>query len=131
MILAKAQARALDAEIARKDQELAAKIELEREKLKAQVAKDNEAAEAKAAELQQKLMDFRIESELKTAQIAEIHAKITSLNRADKNQSGPAEDSSADEFATARADIGGKPGKAKPGQAKAKPKAKPKEKLAA
>jgi hypothetical protein len=39
---------------------------------------------------------------LTDAQIAKIRAEITSMNRADKNQGGPAEDSSADEFAAAQ-----------------------------
>lgn len=53
--------------------------------------------------LREKDSDRRYELEVENQNIAraEAKAKITSLNRADKNQGGPAEDSSADEFAAA------------------------------
>lgn len=98
MIMAEAQSEALRAEIKRKDRELQV---LEAEK--------NEAAEAKAAEL---LNNFFAKAGMpaKTqAEIAKIMAEITHLNRAEKNQAGPAEDSSQDEMEAA-GNMVGEPG---------------------
>lgn len=100
-LLAQAQVEALKREADRKDKESAAEIARKDRETEHKVANDAEAAEAKAAELNQRLIEWKGQSALVTAQIAEIKARITSLNRADKNQAEPAEDSSTDEFDTA------------------------------
>jgi hypothetical protein len=58
---------------------------------------------ARELALKEKEADWRHDLEVQDQRTkeAEARAKITSLNRADKNQGGPAEDSSADEFAAA------------------------------
>lgn len=112
LILAQAQANALNAEAKRKD----AAQGQEQAKHAAELANAKETAELNATKATNDFIKIKEENRLNTAKIAEIHAKITSLNRGDKMQSGPAEDSSEDEFAAAN-------GEAKP-KAK-KPKAKP------
>lgn len=96
MILAKAQAAALGAETVRKDAEVKAKIETEQEK-----------AQAEATKLMNDFQDVKSKDAKATADIAKTMAEITALNRGDKNQSGPAEDSSQDEFARAAGLLGG------------------------
>lgn len=95
MILAKAQAGALQAEAKRKDEELALKK-----------AEQTENAEAAAAKLINDFMGLKGKDALTTAQIAETMAKITQMNRDEKAQGEPAEDSSADEFARAGGLVG-------------------------
>ncbi len=107
MLLAQAQADALHAEIRRKDIELQAKIKLDADTLAAKVAKDREDAEAKAAELNLKLMaEKRAEREYQL-KVSLGDAQITELNtRATKNGGVPTESSADDEFA--RGDRAGK-----------------------
>jgi hypothetical protein len=95
MILAKAQAAALGAETKRKDAESQAKI-----------AADQEKAEADATKLMNELLGLKDKDLLTTAQVAKIMAEITALNRDENKQDGPAEDSSADEFARAGGLVG-------------------------
>jgi hypothetical protein len=100
MLLAQAQADALRAEIVRKDAELQAKIKRDTDTLAANVARDNEAAEVKAAELNLKLMaEKRAEREYQL-KVSLGDAQITELNtRATKNGGTPADSSADDEFA--------------------------------
>lgn len=95
MITAQATAKALDSEAKRKDAELAMKQEELKEK-----------AEADAAKSINELLGLKGKDALTTAQIAKLMAEITALNRGDKAQAGPAEDSSADEFARAGGLVG-------------------------
>ncbi|MFA7333796.1 MAG: hypothetical protein WC130_05810 [Kiritimatiellia bacterium] len=108
IILAKAQAASLEAESKRKDVELRAKLTQEKE--------DNEF---RAAELTQKLMNYKQKERDLISQIALRDAQITELNtRATGETHGdmPAQSSSADEFERAEASVGaryGDDGKAK------------------
>lgn len=97
MVLAEAQAEGIRAEIGRKDKELALR---EREVALAE-AKANEEAEAKATQLLTAYFGVQGKPAKTQAEIAKLLAEITALNRGDKNQAGPAEDSSADEMAAA------------------------------
>lgn len=108
MVSAQAQSGALQAEAKRKDAELKAKIALDNKTADAKIAADKEKAALDGTNSTQSMIEFRAKQALIEAQIAQIHATITSLNRADKNQGGPAEDSSADEFQQARSDVSGK-----------------------
>lgn len=87
MILAQAQAKALEAEAKRKDREVQAKEAMEREQ-----------AEAKATEMLNDFLNLKDKDRLTTAQVAKIMAEITNLNRDEKAQGEPAEDTSMDEF---------------------------------
>jgi hypothetical protein len=95
MILAEAQAEALRAEMKRKDAELKMKMDEQKEK-----------AEAEAAKLFNDLLHVKLDDAKGLAEIAEKMAQITALNRAEKNQAEPAEDSSGDEFARAAGLVG-------------------------
>lgn len=95
LVLAKAQAAALEAESKRKDVEMRMKMEEARE-----------SAEAAAAELVNDLLGLKGKDALTTAQIAKMMAEITMMNRNEKAQAEPAEDSSADEFARAGGLVG-------------------------
>ncbi len=95
MVLAEAQAGALAAEAKRKDKEVDAKI-----------AEAREAAEAAAAKAMNDFLGLKDKDALTTAQVAEIMAKITHMNRDEKHQAEPAEDTSADEFSRAAGLVG-------------------------
>lgn len=99
MIQAKANAASLEKEAVRKDAELKAKI-----------AQDREEAEMKAATEITKLLSADTTERETVAKIAKIRAEITALNRGDKNQAGPAEDSASDEFAAAEGQPTAEPG---------------------
>jgi hypothetical protein len=96
MLLAKAQAAALYAETKRKDLEAQAKA-----------AADRENAEAQAAKLLNEFVGLKDRGVLTMAQIAEIMARITHMNRDKSAQEGPVEDSSDDEFARAAGLVSG------------------------
>jgi hypothetical protein len=91
MISAKAQAQALAAEAERGVKKQQADELIAREK-----------AEHDAAALTNTLMAHKETVRVNDASIAKIMAEITAMNRDDKKQGGPAEDSSADEFAAAK-----------------------------
>lgn len=102
MILAEAQAESLRAEIGRKDRESMAKIEHDAAKLQADIAAQKEAAEAKGVELHNALLTLEQTKKMNAAQIAEIDAKITAMNRDPKRQGDAVESTSDDEFARGR-----------------------------
>lgn len=102
MISAEAQAKALEAEAERKSQELKFKHDEVMAKIEADKEVAVEKAKLEAAKANQALMEHKETVRLNDAKIAELDAKITSLNRGDKNQAGPAESSSQDEFGRAR-----------------------------
>jgi hypothetical protein len=110
MLLAQAQADALRAEIARKDNELQAKTKLDTDTLAANIARDKETAEVKAAELNLKLMSEKRAEREYQLKVSLGDAQITELNtRATKNGGVPADTSADDEFARGeRADKGKK-----------------------
>lgn len=86
---------------------LAAQAKREDARLKFEMDKFAEESEAKAAELLNTLFGVEDTRVLNRAKVAEIMAKITHLNRDKNAQEGPAEDSSADEFAAAKGMMGG------------------------
>ena len=95
MVQAEANAKSLEAQAIR-----------EGKKVDAEIAQRQEEAEAKAAELTNKLMDIADKHKLTIAQVAKLYAEITHLNRDKNAQAGPAEDSSSDEVAAASAEPG-------------------------
>jgi len=95
MILAQAQSEALKREADRKDAET-----------KATIAEKEEEKEANAAKLLNEFLGLKGKDALTTAQIAKMMAEITHLNMDKNAQEGPAEDSSADEFARAGGLVG-------------------------
>lgn len=91
MISAKAQAQALMAEAQRNAR-----------KQEADELIAKEEAEQFAAKQALELQRLKDQVRMTDASIAKIMAEITALNRDDKRQGGPAQDSSADEFAAAK-----------------------------
>lgn len=101
MIMAEAQAKALEAEAKRKDQEVKWKHEEVMAKIEADRAVAIEKARAEAAKLNIDLGKLKLDTRKTENERALNAAQITALNRDPKKAGEPAEDSSADEFAFA------------------------------